>query len=174
MFFPPSRAPCAAASCLSSTCGPATRAANPWPHVFFFSLFWAWKGAETDLWYRVLSALWGDGHDPLTVASKVCSDQFGWNSLYAAPIGNLCFAWKEAGFRWAPVWADVRSGHWYYRRVLPVLLAVWGLWIPVVSCVYALPPALQIPLFNVVLCFWSLLFAHITSRQGRSQGAAPP
>ena len=24
---------------------------------------------------------------------------------------------------------------------------------------------LQMPLFNIVLCFWSMLFAHLTSRQ---------
>ena len=146
---------------------PATRAAHPWPLLLFFALFWAWKGAEIDLWYRILSALYGDGTGAGTIARKVVTDQFGFNPLYAAPVGNLCFAWKDAGFRWAPVAADLRAGRWYYRRVLPVLLMVWFLWIPVVCCVYALPPALQIPLFNVVLCFWSLLFVHLIARQNR-------
>jgi hypothetical protein len=151
---------------------PATRAANPWPLILFFALFWMWKGAETDLWYRILSWLHGDGTGAGTIARKVLSDQFAYNPFYAAPIGNLIFAWKDAGFRWAPVWADVRAGRWYYRRVLPVLLTVWALWVPVVCCVYALPPALQIPLFNVVLCFWSLLMTHILDRQrqGRDLG----
>ncbi len=144
---------------------PATRATHPWPLLIFFALFWAWKGAETDLWYRFLSAVYGDDPGPRTVVLKVLSDQFGWNLLYAAPVGNLCFAWKDAGFRWGPVVADLRAGRWYYRRVFPVLLTVWALWIPVVSCVYALPPALQIPLFNVVLCFWSLLFTHLLTHQ---------
>jgi hypothetical protein len=53
--------------------------------------------------------------------------------------------------------------------VLPVLLGVWTVWIPVVTCVYALPSALQMPLFNIVLCFWSLLFVSITARQNRSR-----
>jgi hypothetical protein len=144
---------------------PATRAANPWPMVVFFALFWAWKGAETDLWYRVMTWLFGSGNDVRTIASKTAADQFAWNPLYAAPVGNLVFAWKDAGFRWAPVWADVRTGRWYYRRVFPVLLTVWALWVPAVCCVYALPAPLQIPLFNVVLCFWSLLFAHLLARQ---------
>lgn len=148
---------------------PATRAANPWPHLAFFTLFWAWKGAETDLWYRILAAVFGQDNDAGTIASKVFTDQFGWNAFYAAPFGNLFFAWKDAGFRWSPVFADVRAGRWYYRRVLPVLLGVWAVWIPVVTCVYALPSPLQMPLFNVVLCFWSLLFANITGRQNRGQ-----
>ena len=150
---------------------PATRPAYPWPHLFFFALFWAWKGAEVDLWYRVLALLFGNGTGPATIIPKILADQFGYNLLYAAPVGNLCFAWKDAGFRWAPVAADLRQGRWYARRILPVLLSLWAVWIPVVACVYALPPALQIPLFNVVLCFWSLLFAHITARQNR--GTAP-
>ena len=144
---------------------PATRAAYPWPHLAFFTLFWFWKGAETDLWYRTLAWAYGNGTDAATIAKKVVTDQFGYNLFYAAIVGNLCFAWKDAGFRWAPVAADLRAGRWFYRRVFPVLLAVWSLWIPVVCCVYALPQVLQIPLFNVVLCFWSLLFAAITTRQ---------
>jgi len=147
---------------------PDTRPAHPWSHLVFFVLFWIWKGTEVDLWYRILTWLYGGGHDAATIACKVLTDQFGFNPFYAAPVGNLCFAWKDAGFRWAPVAADLRAGRWYYRRVLPVLLAVWFLWIPVVTCVYALPLPLQMPLFNIVLCFWSMLFAHITSRQKHS------
>lgn len=146
---------------------PDTRQASAWPLVFFFVFFWAWKGAEVDLWYRTLARLYGDDAGTGTVVCKILSDQFGFNPLYATPVGNLCFAWKDAGFRWAPVWADVRAGRWYQRSVLPVLLAVWFLWIPVTACVYSLPQPLQMPLFNIVLCFWSMLFSHITARQNR-------
>ena len=148
---------------------PATRAANPWPHLFFWAGFWAWKGAEVDLLYRTLAVVFGSEPGFATVVPKVIADQFGYNLLYAAPVGNLCFAWKDAGFRWAPGAADLRRGRWFARSVLPVLLGVWAVWIPVVSCVYSLPPALQIPLFNVALCFWSLLFAHILARQNRTR-----
>ena len=89
---------------------PDTRATHPWPHLAFFLLFWAWKGAEVDLQYRLLAKLYGTGHDAFTVARKVLTDQFGYNLLYAGPVGNLCVAWKDAGFRWGPVVADVRAG----------------------------------------------------------------
>ncbi len=144
---------------------PDTRASHPAPHLVFFLLFWAWKGAEVDLWYRILAWIYGDGNHATTVASKMVTDQFGYNPLYATPVGNLIFAWKDAGFRWAPVAADLRAGRWYARRVLPVLLAIWFLWIPVTACIYSLPTPLQMPLFNVVLCFWSMLFAHMIGRQ---------
>jgi hypothetical protein len=144
---------------------PATRRPRPWAHLAFFSLFWAWKGAEVDLWYRLLGMLVGHGQAPSVVVTKVLLDQFAFNPLYTTPAGNLLFAWKDAGFRWGPVAADFRGERWYARRVLPALLAAWCLWIPVVCCVFALPAALQIPLFNVVLCFWSMLYARITMRQ---------
>lgn len=144
---------------------PDTRAANPWPYLGFYLLFWAWKGAEVDLWYRILAWFYGNSTDPATVTRKVLTDQFGYNVLYAAPVGNIFFAWKDARFRWAPVAADLRIGRWYARRVLPVLIAVWFLWIPVTACVYSLPQPLQMPLFNIVLCFWSMVFVHITTRQ---------
>jgi hypothetical protein len=149
--------------------------AYPWPHLLFFTGFWAWKGAEVDLLYRSLTALYGSGTDPATVLRKVATDQLGFNPFYATPVGSLIFAWKDAGFRWKVVVADVRAGRWYSRRVLPVLISVWALWLPVVCCVYALPAALQVPLYNVVLCFWSLLFAHITAQQHRpSDPPVPP
>ncbi len=147
---------------------PDTRAAHPWAHLPFFVLYWVWKGAEVDLWYRVLSWWHGGGHDAVTITRKVLSDQFGFNPLYATPVSLVLFAWKDAGFRWAPVSADLRAGRWYYRRVLPVLLPLWSVWLPVVACVYALPQPLQMPLFNVVLCFWAMLFGHITTRHAAS------
>ncbi len=148
---------------------PVTRAAHPWSHLIFFILFWAWKGIEVDLLYRGLSRLFGTEAVFLTVAAKVLFDQLVYNPFYATSASQLSFAWKDAGFRWGPVIADVRAGRWYQRRIIPVQFAVWCVWGPTVSCVYALPSVLQIPLFNVVLCFWSLLFASIMSRQNTTK-----
>jgi hypothetical protein len=152
---------------------PDTRAAHPWPHLLFFLLFWAWKGAEVDLWYRTLAWMYGDGNHVSTIARKVLTDQFVFNPVYSTPISIPIFAWKDAGFRWAPVVADLRTPRWYYRRVIPVLLPLWCIWFPVVICVYSLPLPLQMPLFNVVLCFWSMLFAHVTSPADRDGGRRP-
>ena len=149
---------------------PATAAAHPWRHLFFFAAFWAYKGVEVDLFYRGLAAVFGSGHEWPVVGQKMLVDQLVYNPLFAAPYGVLLYAWKDAGFRWAAPRADLRQAGWYYRRVLPVMIAVWVVWIPAVCCIYALPLALQIPLNSVVNCFWVILFSHITSRQNR--GAA--
>ena len=146
---------------------PATSTAHPWSHLFFIATFWAYKGIEVDLLYRGLAAVFGSGHDWLTVGKKMLFDQLVYNPLLAAPYGVLLYAWKDAGFRWAAPVADLRTGRWYYRRILPVMIAVWAVWIPTVCCIYALPLALQIPLNSVINCFWVILFSHITSRQNR-------
>ena len=142
---------------------PATRARHPWAHLPFFMGFWLWKGVEVDLLYKGLAASVGAGHDLVTISIKVLIDQLAYNPLWAAPTGVLAFAWKDCGFRWRPLRADLAAGRWYARRVWPALLSTWGVWIPAVSLIYALPSSLQLPLFNVVLCFWTLLFSHVVT-----------
>ena len=76
-----------------------------------------------------------------------------------AVIDNL-----TTGFRWAVPLGDLRAPGWYARRVLPVMIAVWGVWVPAVACIYALPLPLQLPLCCLVNCFWVILFSLITAR----------
>jgi hypothetical protein len=42
-----------------------------------------------------------------------------------------------------------------------MLISNLGVWVPTVCIIYALPSALQLPLFNLVLCFFTLLLAHL-------------
>lgn len=142
----------------------ATAAAHPWPHLLFFAVFWGWKGAEVDLFYRLQDHLFGSGADFATIGSKLLFDQIVYNGCYAAPYGVLIYAWKDAGFRWAEPLADLRRPRWYYRRVFAVMVAVMGVWIPAAACIYALPLALQLPLNSIVNCFWVILFSLITAR----------
>jgi hypothetical protein len=49
-------------------------------------------------------------------------------------------------------------------KIPTVILSNWLVWIPAVSVVYAMPTELQIPLFNLVLCFWVLLLAVLNKK----------
>lgn len=142
----------------------ATAGTHPWPHLVFFAVFWGWKGAEVDLFYRLQDALFGAGTDLTTIGSKLLFDQVVYNGCYAAPYGVLVYGWKDAGFRWTEPLADLRRSRWYYRRVLPVMIAVMGVWIPAAACIYSLPLALQLPLNSIVNCFWVILFSLLTAR----------
>lgn len=137
-----------------------------WSWFWFFTLQFAWRGFEVDRLYTFQSWAFGDGPEPWRVATKVVVDQFGYTLLWAVPTGVLVFAWKHTGFRWAGVVETLRDRFWTHR--LPVALAsTWMVWIPAVSIVYSLPLPLQVPLFNLVLCFYVLVFEVLTGVPGK-------
>ncbi|MEI7550820.1 MAG: hypothetical protein WCL24_00735 [Verrucomicrobiota bacterium] len=144
---------------------PAVRPDYPLKHCAFLLLFWAYKGVEIELWYRLLARVVGPGTDGRTVAIKVVLDQAVYCPLWAVPVTVFSFAFTHAGLRLAPLVADFRAGGWYRRQILPTLVANAAIWVPVVCLVYSLPLSLQTLLFDLVLCFYILLVAHITRRK---------
>ncbi len=131
-----------------------------WSQGLALTLFWAYKGLEVDVWYRIQAHIVGAGHDPATIVIKVILDQFGYCPAFAVPITAAVYQWVESGFDGRSLGADVAAGRWYRRKVLPVLLSNLGVWIPAVAIIYALPTPLQLPLQNLILCFYTLVVAH--------------
>jgi hypothetical protein len=142
---------------------PATRHRYTLAQAGALTLFWAYKGLEVDLWYRVLAHVVGSDNSAATVVQKMLLDQFVYCPAFAVPLTVLFYAWVETGFDAGAVWKDLRQPRWYARRAVPNLISNMGVWIPTVCIVYALPTSLQIPLFNLVLCFFTLLLAHISA-----------
>lgn len=141
---------------------PSTGAFTPWSHLWFLAIFWGLKGLEIDWLYR-LQALWfGHGTDAATLVIKTAVDQGVYCPLWAVPSTVLAYALKDAGLSVARTLRPVRQlgfGRWYVRTVLPVLISNAGVWVPAVLVIYCLPLALQLPVQNLVLCFWSLILA---------------
>jgi hypothetical protein len=127
--------------------------------------FWAYKGIEVDLWYRFMAWCFGEGVDVRTIVLKSFFDQFVFCPFFAVVVTVLAYEWIETRFDHRAVLADVRAGGWYWRRGLGVLVSSFGIWLPAVGIIYALPTPLQLPLQNLVLCFYTLLVAHLTARK---------
>lgn len=127
----------------------------------FYVFFWCWKGAEVDALYRLQGLMFGNAATVVTIASKTCVDQLIYNTLWAAPTQVFFFLWKDAGFTRSGLIRGFREEP-FMRRVVVVLFSGWIIWFPAVMIVYSLPSALQIPLFNLVLCFWCLLLSFIS------------
>jgi len=127
----------------------------------FYLLLWFWKGVEVDALYRAQGIWFGEAADAGTIAIKTIVDQFGYVPLWAAPSQVLLFTWKDAGFTLMGMRAAFRRQS-FLQRVLVVVFSTWVVWIPGVAIVYSLPSALQLPLFNLVLCFWCLLMSFIS------------
>jgi hypothetical protein len=124
---------------------------------------WAVDGILVDGMYR-LNALWfGDVVTVPVLIAKICVDQFGYNPFIAAPLEVLIYEWKNEGFSWASVRRALTWGH-YKDKIVPTLLATWAVWMPLMAIIYALPLALQFPLFSVALTFWVLLLTYMTNR----------
>jgi hypothetical protein len=144
----------------------ATRPQYDWAQGLWLTLFWAYKGFEVDVWYRVQAVLFGGGHDVGTVAIKVFLDQFVYCPAVAVPVTTIVYA-AVAAHGWNPgLSSDLRAHGWYRRRVLPVLISNLGVWVPAVAVIYCLPTPLQLPLQNIVLCFYTLVVAHQTRSRG--------
>jgi len=131
-----------------------------WRQGLGLTAFWAYKGFEVDLFYRVLARTIGPGHDVRTVLAKAFTDQFVYCPCFAVPVTVALYQWVDAHGRAGEVAADLRAPRWYARRVLPILISNAGVWIPAVAIIYSLPTPLQLPLQNIVLCFFTLLVAH--------------
>ena len=131
-----------------------------WVQGLGLTAFWAYKGLEVELWYRLQAFLIGSGHDSATITLKVILDQFVYCPLFAVPVTVAVYQAVQAGPPWPQLLDDLRTPGWYRRRVLPVLISNLGVWVPAVAIIYALPTALQLPLQNIVLCFYTLIIAH--------------
>ena len=137
-----------------------------WRQGAALTAFWAYKGIEVDLFYRILAHTVGAGHEAGTILRKVMIDQLAYCPLFAVPVTVAVYEWVEARFDFAAVFADWRAPRWYLRRTLPVLISNLGVWVPAVAIIYSLPTPLQLPLQNLVLCFFTLVIAHQTRRHG--------
>jgi len=71
--------------------------------------------------------------------------------------------WVDMGGSWRRTRGSLTREFWL-RTCPTVLVANWLVWIPTLALVYSLPPALQFPLFSVVMCF-SILIITLLARE---------
>lgn len=126
-------------------------------------LFWGYRGMEIDLFYRFQAWLFGPGTDALTLAKKVAVDQFVASPLWFVPTYLVALRWIDCGGSWARTRPTLDRTFW--TQTCPtVLVTNWLVWIPALTLVYSLPPALQFPLFSVVMCFFILIVTLLARR----------
>jgi hypothetical protein len=122
----------------------------------FFVFFWAVRGTEVDAFYRLQSILFGDGLDWSTIVTKVFVDQFVYCIFWATPVTAVFYGWKDCGFSWSLL-RETTTWRSFLFEVARLLLSTWLVWVPATAIIYSLPPALQVPLFSLTLCFFVLL-----------------
>ena len=143
----------------------ATRGRYNLAQMGALTAYWAYKGLEVSVFYALQARIFGEGRDVTTIVTKTAVDQFVYCTLLAAPGTWLAYAWVEHRFDNAHIRDEFRRPGWYVRCVLPYLVATWGIWIPAVAIIYLLPTPLQVPLQNVVVCFFTLLVMFMAKRE---------
>lgn len=129
----------------------------------FVSIFWAWKGGEVEMFYRLQAWMFGDSNAMSVIVCKVLVDQFVYNPFWAAHTVLIGLTWQHCDFSMKNMIFSLK-GH-YWKEMFPgILISTWMVWIPAVSIIYCLPQALQIPMFNLVLCFFVLLASALKKR----------
>ncbi len=145
---------------------------RPLPEMAFFVLFWLYRGVEVDVFYRAQAAWFGDQPSVAVISKKVFVDQFIYNPLWACPTQMFVFLWKDSGFSARRMKASLQ-GRVLLERTMLIMMTTWAVWVPAVAVIYTLPSALQLPLCNLVACFWTLLLTFIStdSTSGSPQSA---
>lgn len=125
-------------------------------NAVFAALVFGCIGVTVDMFYALQVVLFGEGNDIFTIAKKVLLDQFVYSPMTNFAVIAM-LAWRDDGFR-ARSWARVVSADFLRSQYLPVLVALWCVWIPGVMVIYLMPTALQFPVASLILSFWILIF----------------
>lgn len=134
---------------------------NIWKYCLFYLLFWAYKGIEVNTFYNFQSNIFGSELTPQTIIYKTLFDQFIFSPFWASPITALVYLWVQNNFCFKS-WAKAIDSS-LFKLTIPILVVSgWLVWIPAVSIIYSMPSGLQIPLFNIVMCFYVILLISLT------------
>jgi hypothetical protein len=130
---------------------------SPFIQLLFYIIIWAVLGGLINAFYGLQIVLFGEGTDWLTILKKTSFDQFVFTVFVTSPLIALAFLWKDQQFNW-------HKTKMYFDDLIKVqipttIVTTWIIWIPAVSLIYMMPSNLQIPLFNLVLCFFVLILA---------------
>jgi hypothetical protein len=125
-------------------------------HLPILCLFWAYKGIEVELLYRLQAYIFGTEVTPSVVIPKVLVDQFVYNPVWAVHTIVIFYLWKDSGFNLREAIRQVKTNY-VSDKFIPPLVSNWFVWIPAVSVIYCLPTPLQLPMQNIVLCIYVLL-----------------
>ena len=131
-------------------------------NFIFASLFWSGIGVLVDAFYKLQVMWWGDEATAAVVIPQVIVDQFLFSPFITAPLTTWLYEWKVRGYQWP---SGMFTYSYYRDRIFPTVVAIWGVWIPVVTVLYALPETLQIPIYSLALSLWVLIYTWMSEEK---------
>eukprot|EP00931_Biecheleriopsis_adriatica_P118829 TRINITY_DN94143_c0_g1_i1.p1 TRINITY_DN94143_c0_g1~~TRINITY_DN94143_c0_g1_i1.p1 ORF type:complete len:289 (-),score=54.96 TRINITY_DN94143_c0_g1_i1:21-887(-) len=126
-------------------------------------VFWACVGVVAFYLYFGLGLIFGNGTDAGTVACKVIVDQFVFNPFFMYPFVVVpYFRWKDANFSCSKFRESLSNYRSLLLQYCSLNVTNWCTWVPGCCVVYSFPPVLQIPIFSVIVFFFSVLLGLVS------------
>ncbi len=133
-----------------------------WLDTLFNAFVYAIVAIQVDFFYRYQGIWFGTDIHVLTLVKKTVVDMGLFSPFLCIPTAVILFEWRKAGFSLKALLSEMRA-QFYLTKVVPTLIPCWAFWIPMLFCVYAMPPNLQLPLSQVGEASWCLLFVFIAT-----------
>lgn len=130
--------------------------------LFFYCGLWALLGFTVDYFYSWQAIWFGNEVTVKTIAIKTFVDQFLFSAFITCPFMTLAYVWKDEQFAFSALKTAINK-QFFTVKIPSLVISNWLVWIPSVCLIYSMPPALQLPLFNVVLCFFVIVLAVLTN-----------
>lgn len=144
--------------------GRIRRVTRPWVSIVLWTaLVYGTIAVTVDFLYTGLGVMFGTDISLATLTKKIAVDMFLYSPTVGIPLAIVMFDAYRAGFREDRM-RRIFCRTWYRDRVLPGLVPAWFYWMPLLFCVYALPPRLQFPFAMLAEAAWSILFVIIATR----------
>ena len=141
---------------------PKFRDQIPAAHIWFYLVFWFFMGMEFDLMMRLQAWLFGSQGDWVTTLCKTTADMLVYTPLMGLPTICIALLWRQTGFDFGKTLSILRDRLWWSNQYMSILIANWIVWPLALAGVYSLPLALQIPVQNLVMCFWCVLLIFLS------------
>jgi hypothetical protein len=155
-----------------------------WLEFIFMVLFWAYKGIEVDMFYHLQTIMFGvtgdsDPNAPSPFSSagaffhlifalicKIFIDVFVYDAIWGTPTSLIIYRWKDCNFSFYRTKLKFQEKKFWFWSMPQSIISLWIVWIPVLACVYQLPDGLQLVMYNIAACFWSILLSMISNGGG--------
>ncbi|RQW06004.1 hypothetical protein EH223_03290 [candidate division KSB1 bacterium] len=131
-----------------------------WAGVFLM-FFWAYRGVEVDLLYRYQAIWFGDELSFTVILKKTLIDQFIYAPFWSIAIVTLGILFKDCRLSWRTFRRQIDRT--FITVTYPsIVFSTWIIWVPGVAIIYSLPQLLQVPMMNIIACFYAILVMYLT------------
>ena len=131
--------------------------------LLFTCCVWSTASLAVDRFYAFQDWWWGSAATVPVVLAKMFTDQFIFTPLLGIQIPAFGLRFRDMNYNLSALRRALQE-EWLLKVIVPMLVACWLTWIPGTLVVYALPLSLQIPMFVLIQCFFSLEMAYASSK----------